>query len=193
MKKMSTTVLSWGVFLTVLLFASCAKDGATGPAGPAGPQGTNGAAGTAGVAGPKGDTGTANVIYSAWLDATFRVDTTSLPDSLWFTQINAPKLTAAIVNSGEIKVYMNLGSSTNPLVVPLPYFDGGVIVQPYFATGGIEVDANINLSTRTSSTGAKSLQYRYILIPGGANARQATSTVDWNNYASVQKYLNLMD
>ncbi len=193
MKHMSTSILSCFILFSVLLISSCSKDAETGPAGPAGPQGPSGPAGAAGAPGPKGDTGTANVIYSAWLDATFSVDQASLPDSVWFTLINAPKLTPDIINNGEIKVYMNLGSSTTPAVVPLPYFDGGVIIQPYFFATRIEIDANVNLSTQTISQGVKTLQYRYILIPGRVNARKAQDDVDWNNYASVQKYLNLKD
>src|SRR4051812_48308804 len=60
-----------------LLFAYCKK----GDTGPAGPAGANGAAGTPGAAGPtgpqgaKGDTGTANVIYSQWLDVAYDADT----------------------------------------------------------------------------------------------------------------------
>ena len=55
-----------------LFFTACSK---TGPTGPAGPAGQDGAAGAAGPAGPKGDTGTANVIYSPWLDVTYKPDT----------------------------------------------------------------------------------------------------------------------
>src|SRR5215217_3270814 len=59
--------------IVVTFFVACQK-GDTGPAGPAGPAGAagaNGANGPQGPAGPQGDPGTANVIYSDWLDVTF--------------------------------------------------------------------------------------------------------------------------
>ncbi len=57
------------VLFTLVIFASCQKEGDEGPAGPAGPAGSQG---------PKGDTGVANVIYSEWLDVEFEAQVPTL-------------------------------------------------------------------------------------------------------------------
>jgi hypothetical protein len=187
-------------FLTVALFTiifviSC-KKGDTGPAGPAGPAG---AAGAAGAQGPKGDSATANVTYSAWLDVSFLADTVRDPsthvlDTLdFYAVIAAPKLTATVISQGDIKVYLNFGTSANPDVVPLPYtdviFTNGVSIVPDFVPGQIILTSNVNPSTRTDSEGKK-LQYRYIIIPGTKPA-SLNPNLKWSDYNSVKKYLNL--
>ncbi|MDQ6814441.1 MAG: collagen-like protein [Bacteroidota bacterium] len=179
-----------------ILFASCAKDGpagATGPAGPAGPAGPTGAAGVPGTPGAPGATGTANVIYSAWLNVTFTgADTTG-----WFAQIPAPQLVDSIINKGDIKVYVNLGSDSanNQLVAPLPITDflvTGATVNPYFQIQKINLVSDGNMSSRTIRT-YHYLQYRYILVPGGKAGGRYANGIDWNDYAQVKKYLRLND
>ena len=193
MKKISLSVLSC-MLVAMVLFSSCAKDG---PAGATGPAGANGAAGPAGPAGPAG---TANVIYSAWLDVGYAVDTVhngAAIDTIGFiANIPAAKMTATIINSGEIRVYWNINSTTNPVVIPLPCADvfNGFFINPFFfiTTAGvstIQLYANDNYGTYTSS-GVKYSQYRYILIPGGTTAR---SVINWNDYAAVKAYLHLTD
>ena len=103
------------------VFQSCSKEGPAGPAGPQGPQGPQGTPGSNGTAGPAGPAGTANVIYSAWLDVTFAA--AQAPDTLLYAEIAAAKLDNNILNTGEMKVYMNWGSTTDPDIVPVPYFD----------------------------------------------------------------------
>lgn len=180
-----------------LFFANCQK-GDAGPAGPKGDTGATGAAGAAGAQGAKGDTGVANVIYSAWLDVAYAADTFRnagvLDTAGFFANITAPKLTAAILNGGEIKVYWNFGSSTAPAVSPLPYFDviyDFISIQPDFYVGRIFLYATGNYSTFTQNN-VKRNQYRYILIPGGVNAR-VVQPVDWNKYDEVKAYLGLKD
>jgi hypothetical protein len=65
-----------------------------------------GAAGSPGATGPKGDTGTANVIYSPWLDVTYGLDTVHNNDGtidtvLWGCTvsrlINSPRLSSTEV------------------------------------------------------------------------------------------------
>ena len=166
---------------------SCSKDGPAGPAGatgPAGPQGPGGAQG------PAGQPGTANVIYSDWIDtATWVVDTMhngAVIDTLGYhADLAVPALDTNMLNHGEIKVYMNLGSNpTFPVVFPLPYNDGQVFIDPIFAPNLIELQSNANL-------GIPKIPFRYILIPGGTHARQAK--INWNNYNEVKAYLGLKD
>ena len=184
MKKINLLFTFCFLLTASFIYTSC-KKGDAGPQGPAGPAGP---AGPTGTTGPKGDTGVANVIYSAWLDVAFAEDVDN--PGTWFGQINAPKLVSDIVNKGEVKVYWNLGSAAEPLVTPIPYFDGGTIINPLFETGSIYLLSNANVGTVTDA-GIKYQQYRYILIPGGKPARMAT--INWNNYAEVKKYLGLTD
>jgi hypothetical protein len=182
----------------VLLLASCSKDGAKGDTGPAGPAGPTGAAGAAGV---QGAAGTANVIYSAWIDVIFDpvVDSTVTPlDTIaWTAEIPAAKLDNAILTNGEVKVYMNVSTSDNPAVFPLPITDlfaltGVQNVNLYFIPGAIELYSTEDASTFTTTGGKKAWQFRYVLIPGGTAAR-SSKIIDWNNYAAVKAYLGLKD
>ena len=142
----------------VLVMASCSKTGPTGPAGATGPAGP---AGPTGAAGATGAAGTANVIYSSWTTLPFVADTVhngAIIDTVgshyyW----SVPKLTVDILNKGEIKVYINFGTTAAPDVVPVPYFDGQYIINDEFLTSEIDIFANVYIN----------LPFRYILIPGG--------------------------
>jgi len=105
MKTKSSSTLLASLVVITLIFTQCQK-GDVGPAGPTGPTGP------AGSTGPKGDSGTANVIYSPWLDVAYAADTIhsgAIIDTIGFyATITAAKLTNAILTSGEIKVYLNL-------------------------------------------------------------------------------------
>ncbi len=182
------------LFLLVVtfLFSQC-KKGDTGPAGPAGPAGGTG---PAGPPGPKGDTGTANVIYSQWLDVAFLPDTIqngSIIDTIGFyANIPAAKLDTGIISHGEIKVYLNLGSSANPAVAPLPYFDvySGISISPTFFIQNIALYSNADAGTVTQN-GVKFLQYRYILVPGGTGG--IFKPGNWNDYDQVKIIFGLKD
>ncbi|MDI3321879.1 hypothetical protein [Pinibacter soli] len=188
-----------------LLVYSCQKGdagpaGPTGPTGPTGATGANGKDGKDGSTGSKGDTGTANVIYSAWLDIGFQPTTVkdpkdpSLLDTTgYFAQIAAPKLSSAIVNTGEVKVYMNEYDPETEIttVYPLPFDDGTIKAVLSFYEQTITIKANKDISTISYSPNPnKSYQFRYVLIPGGVKD-QSTSKIDWNNYAEAKSYLGI--
>ena len=201
MKARSCLTLLVSLLAIALLTTQCQK-GDTGPAGPAGAAGAAGPAGPAGATGPKGDTGTANVIYSPWLDVTYNaLDTIHNPDGtidtvLWGASITATKLTQAIIDKGEIKVYFNWGTQANPDVSPLPILDPfftGLVINPEFVVQRIDLYSNFNAGTVTQG-GQKYLQYRYILIPGSvASGRLAKPAINWNNYNEVKAYFGLTD
>jgi len=93
-----------------MLIVSCGKQGATGPAGPAG---------------PKGDSASGSVIYSDWLDVTYKADTIHDPqgkiDTLgYYAIVNVPKLTATMLNTADVKVYINTSDASDPVIYPLP-------------------------------------------------------------------------
>ncbi|MGZ3924359.1 MAG: collagen-like triple helix repeat-containing protein [Flavisolibacter sp.] len=173
----------------VTLVISCSKTGpagATGPAGPAGPQGPSGAAGPAGVPGAPG---TANVMYSDWIASTWKPDTTmtgTVIDTVgWFFDITAAKLDTAILNRGEVKTYLNISTNAaTPVIFPLPYTDGQLIINPIYAPQIIELISNLRLND--------GLKVRYVLIPGGTHARTG-NTINWNDYNQVKTYLGLKD
>jgi len=183
-------------YLAIVLFAAifivACKKGDTGPAGPAGPAG---AAGAAGAPGPKGDTGTANVIYSAWTNVTFTpliLDTISpgVVDTTWGGTLAAPKLTADLLSKGKIEVYYNFGTVANPDVVPLPLTDlifTGLNIQIDLAVGNIFLSSNGNV-TSGRLQGPNSGQYRYVLIPGSVPA-----SINAKDYNSVKNYFKLPD
>src|SRR5687767_13735537 len=173
--------------LAVALTITACKKGDTGPQGEKGDKGDTGATGNTGV---KGDAGTANVLYSPWLDLTFSLDQAS---GVFFTQITEAKVTDDLLSTGEIKVFINFGTAANKVITPLPFSEGDAQITPFYAPGTIELDANVNASTATNpTTGNKVRQYRYILIPGGATVRM-DKKIDWNNYEEVKAYLGLKD
>ena len=197
MKAKSSLTFLVSLVAIALVFTQCQK-GDTGPAGPAGPAGAAGAAGPAGAPGPKGDTGTANVIYSPWLDVTYAADTIHIGSTIdtlwWLANITAAKLTQTVLDRGEIKVYMNWGTQAAPDVAPLPLLDvffTGLVINPEFLLQRIDLYSNFNASTQTQG-GQKFLQYRYILIPGSVPSGRIRH-IDWNNYNEVKAFLGLTD
>ncbi len=168
------------MLLSLFVFAACQKEGPAGADGPAGPQGPQG------PSGPAGPAGTANVIYSDWLDVEFlpNDDSTS-----WAGEIAAAKLDAEILAKGEIKVYVNFGTADDPLVFPLPYFDGLFIINPVFVEGFIGVMGNVDAGTITED-GDTFFQYRYVLIPGSVLATKPDN-VNLDNYEEAKLFLNL--
>lgn len=194
----------------VMSVISCGKDGGTGPAGPAGTDGTDGTTGPAGPTGPQGPagpqgpkgedgTGSGTVIYSEWLDVAYLPDTIHTAgggiDTVgYYATINAPKLTLALLNTAEVKVYLNGNTAADPVIYPLPYHgSNGLNIQVSAHEQTISLESNGDISTHTdNSTGRKYQQYRYVIIPGTTQARSAVS-VDWSDYNAVKAYLGLKD
>lgn len=172
--RLSVAILSISFVVSACSKASDGKDGAPGATGPA---------------------GTANVISSAWQDVAFAINSNQ---TAYVGVMTAPKIVDSIVNKGDVKVYINVNTTTSPAASPLPYsvnfFSTDTTslvytVYPIIQTGKVSLYANADFSTFTDN-GAKYFQYRYIIIPSGANARSA---IDWNNYAQVKEYLHLKD
>lgn len=177
----------------VLSCGACSKEGDAGPAG------ETGAPGPVGPSGPAGADG-AGIIYSDWLDVAYDpivgdYDGDGLEDdtAAYETVIPAAKLTTDILTTGEIKVFINIGTADDPVIYPLPYTDlfAGYSINPTFAAQEIYLLATNSFQTFTDSeNGKKYQQYRYILIPGGTAAREGKK-IDWNNYSEVKAYLKL--
>jgi hypothetical protein len=168
--------------LCLLLFNACSKDGPTGL------KGDTGAAGATGAAGQNGNAG---VIYSSWMYAHSFNDSTVDNSAIKVGYVDAPKLTATILNSGEVKVYFTYG--------------GGTFILPYTSNAGGKPNTisftpmlskilmyRFTFDNTNSVALSTLLQYRYVIIPGGVAARTGTK-VNWDNYAEVAAYLGWKD
>ncbi len=179
---MKTNVLSIKTVLimalSMALVTSCSsedgEDGATGPQGeqgPAGPAGPQGEQGEQGAQGEQGEPGTANVIYSEWVD-------TELGNSIVSTSasfdIEAPEIGPDMLNFGTILVYgrrIELPGDGN-IVYPLPIVFGAARQQSYyFRAQSDEIIITVVANEEGESVGDGSFleQYRYVLIPGGVS------------------------
>jgi len=137
-----------------------------------------------GDTGPKGDTGNANVAYSAWLNVQYAQQVPQPGDTFYTATITAPKITDSVVSKGDVRVYVNTGTSAAPEIVSLPL---STIIIPFISKGKIDLQAADNYSTVTS-TGLYS--YRYVIIQGSAPARM---NVNLNDYNTVKRLYNIPD
>lgn len=180
-RYLSPLVLLSGLFL-VMLIVSCGKQGATGPAGPAG---------------PKGDSASGSVIYSDWLDVTYKADTIHGPqgkiDTLgYYAVVNVPKLTATMLNTADVKVYINTSDASDPVIYPLPYSgQSGLYIEVSAYTQNIQLYSNGQVGTVVTN-GKKIQQYRYMIVPGNTKAT-TSNNVKWSDYTAVKAYLGLKD
>jgi hypothetical protein len=183
--------------VAALLIVSCSKTGdtgpagatgatgATGPAGANGTNGTNGAKGDTGATGAKGDTGTANVIYSTWLQVAF---TANGEGGQYIASIPAPDLTMGILDSGDVRVYCSFAPG-HQAVSALPTSDWAYSLEE----GKIDLTAMHDASSTPAGPNAYMFEYRYIIIPGGVMASGIKAGINWNDYKQVAAYLHLPD
>lgn len=177
MKTLQFTKQFLIVVLISSLFVACSKedgeDGAVGPQGPQGEQGIQGEAGEDGEdgedgeQGEKGDTGTANVIYSEWLDSPIVDADDNIESPTANGDIDAASLSQEIVDQGTVLVFGKVEANDN--VYTLPFIGNqGVSYYYYYKLETI----NIRLATVDGSDIGSPLfsQYRYVLIPGGVEA-----------------------
>lgn len=159
-------ITSCSLLAALFLLGSCKK----------GDVGATGATGATGDSGATGATGTANVLYSAWQDVTFTAATSS-GSTYYYVDITADSLTTAIATNGDVRVYINIGTSDDPAIVSFESL--GIVIA---GTGIIELQ---------SSSDYSGYPVRYVLIPGGVSVNAKTASIDWSNYKEVQKYLGI--
>lgn len=170
---LSPLALLSGLFF-IMFIASCSKQGATGPAG------------------PKGDS--TSVIYSDWLDVTYQADTVHTTQGTidtigYYALINAPQLTLSMLNTADVKVFINSSDASDPVIYPLPYYGGsGLYIEVSAYTQKIQLYSNAQMSTVVSN-GKKLQQYRYMIVPGNTAAK----ATNWSDYTAVKAYLGLTD
>ncbi|NWL01989.1 hypothetical protein DM790_14285 [Flavobacterium collinsii] len=176
--KFSKTIIT--IFLLAISTISCSSD--------------DGKDGVDGVDGAPGATGTANVIYSSWMTAPVAVAETIDGTSGLSTTINAPELSADILAKGTVLVYMSFGSGTYQL--PYTSTAGGAVntVTPILSLQKIKLFRFKHVGDGTTVGLPTSLNWRYILIPGGVQAATAkTAKVDYSkmSYEEVCAYLKI--
>ncbi len=178
--------------LGAFLFVACsAEDGETGPTGPAGPAGPQGAQGDQGPQGEQGDPGTANVIYSDWIDSEFDANIIATGSSF---DIDAPDMTQEIIDSGVIMVFgRNIPVIGTPDVFQLPHVSND---NRYFFSAEDAEQLRITVSsTEGASVGTTFFEdYRYVLIPGGQPATNPVSKsyVDFSKL-TYQQLIDMFD
>jgi len=164
------------IFLLAIFAISCSSDD-----------------GTDGQAGAPEATGTANVIYSAWLTAPVAAVESVDGTSGMSTSLVAPELTEDILSKGTVLVYVSFGSGS----FSLPYTStAGGFVNTITAISSLkkiklfrfrhDQAATVNIPT--------SLNWRYILISGGVVAATSkTAKLDYSkmSYQEVCSHFNI--
>ena len=148
-------------FFLLIITISCSSD-----------DGTDGVNGVDGAPGPAG---TANVIYSGWLNAPAGTPETIDGTSGLSTSIAVPQLTADIMAKGTVLVYMSFGSGTNIYTLPYTSTAGGSAntITAIASLNNIKLFRFKHANDGTTVALPASLNWRYILIPGGAAATTA--------------------
>jgi hypothetical protein len=183
------TAIGWGAPTNLVgptgLQGPTGPQGATGPQGIQGPTGLQGPQGLIGPAGATGATGAAGtpaqVIYSPWITSPYNSrDTTVDGTCLRMRHIDAPSLSATILNQGLMITYMRVGS-IGPYALPYTSDAGGATntVNCIYNQQKILLYRHTFNTCRFNSGIAEaypgqpvlvnlpqSLEYRYVLIPG---------------------------
>lgn len=170
------------IFLLAISTISCSSD--------------DGKDGVDGVDGAQGATGTANVIYSAWINAPAGTPETIDGTSGLSTSFAVPQLTADIMSKGTVLVYMSFGSGTNVFALPYTSTAGGAVntITAISNLNSIKIFRFKHANDGTTVALPASLNYRYILIPGGVQATTSKTTkVDYAkmSYEEVCGHFNI--
>lgn len=165
--------------------------GDTGATGPRGATGATGPRGATGATGPQGPAGTANVIYSGWVSfQQAERDTLIDGTNLKVNHLPAPRLTQAIIDNGAIQVYMRFGTT----VLTLPYTaraGSRPNTVSFIPRPGRLLITRFTHDHTPPYLGFGSVQFRYVLIPGGLSA--SLPNLDLSDYDAVRAAFNIID
>jgi hypothetical protein len=188
MKKIHILIVS--VFVTVLILA-CSKgeQGDIGPVGNAGSKGLTGDKGEIGISNSKG------MLVSSWFEAKptdwLPLSNTAFNNKYYLIR-NISALTKDVVSRGGVYVYVQLSNST--AVYPLPYsvftpteIHLSCVINNLGTTPGFQFNID---TVRLNGKVTDNYKFRVVIIP---TAARISGNVDWSNYESVKKYLNLND
>ncbi len=185
--------------MSIVLITSCSsddgEDGAQGPQGEQGEQGATGPQGPQGDQGEQGEPGTANVMYSDWVNTELG---NSIATSSASFDIDAPEIDPDMLNFGTILVYgRRIDAIDGNTVYQLPMVFGAARQQSYFfvaTDGNIRISVHANEEGDTVGDGTFLAQYRYVLIPGGVSTSgKSGSDMDFSKmtYEEVVDYFNI--
>ena len=176
------------LILTLFSFFFACQKGEQGDIGPAG------AKGIAGVTGDKGEVGINNskgMLVSPWVEVK-AAEWQAFGSNAFRVAFTLPALTTDIANKGNVYFYMQPAGAS--FVYPMPYSEGngakffGNLVNVnntqglYLYYGFIPALGSFKLTT--------DYKFRLVIIPAAA---RITTQIDWGNYESVKKYLDLKD
>ena len=198
-----------------MLVTSC-KKGDTGPAGPKGDTGATGSTGATGATGAPGTNGkdgkdgtNAQVFYSDWITLNLtEIDHTDgeqpdMADFDFMQSISAPKITADILDKGQIFVYVK--NSLGTIFSIDNYYgiyDKDVTGDYRYALSHSYSVGQVNLYTsfNINKINALNNKVRYIIIPGvtpsgriavGAAAGHTVEELKKMSYAEITKLLGI--
>lgn len=139
--------------------------------------------------------GTANVIYSSWttLDSAVR-DTTIDGSDMKVSHIDAPQLSQEILDQGVVNVYMEFSDD----IYPLPYtgYAGGASnVMDFLPRLNKLFITRFTMDNSASVGFNSSLEFRYVLIPGGvaAKSKMSKDQIKKMPYSEVKKRFGIRD
>ena len=206
-------MLLYAFAAAALLLTACHKTGPMGPQGATGAKGdtgatgapgANGANGANGATGAKGDTGTANVIYSAWITPSSYLSSTAAGITHLDADIPAAQITQAMLDSGSVQVYGKLtvydttvwkAGQVSQLPISVTFRNRN---QTYIDTwsalvtvGNVRIDFVDDRNFYTSLTPTS--QFRYVIIPGAVLAGVTKHHINLNNYNEVKQTFKLKD
>ena len=157
--------------------------GTKGDKGDPGTPGTNGTNGATGEKGDKGDPGTANVIYSGWFTPNAS-DWQKLSDINYIYTIPEGKITQDIVDRGVVLAYSRQNANSASYLLPLTLTTPSSISNYNVGISTEKIIINFLELLEPSGKPANNLQFRYVIIPGGVQAR---ANLDYTNFGAVAR------
>ncbi|NGP88234.1 collagen-like protein [Fodinibius halophilus] len=143
--------------------------------------------------------GTANVMYSSWVNPPQWNGSTQTTTKYRYFDISANAMTQDIIDKGIVKVYTNFNT---PSVYSLPLAKAGSPGNPNYSyffqlnpqqlrIAYMNPDAT---GTLPNALGTSS-EFRYVLIPGGKHlktkAKAGELPIDLNDYEQVKRYFGI--
>jgi hypothetical protein len=177
--KKTTLLMNVCLISGILLFNSCAKDGAVGPAG------TNGAVG------PTGPTGNANVhsqtiTVNSWNWTHF--GTQGQPGDGYQANILYPAITQEIIDKGMVMVYQISNNAAIPLPITIFSKAGSNYSRTFtYAIGVGEIDFAVFDSDFITIAPSSTMTFKVVVASG----MKGKPNIDWNNYNEVKQMFSL--
>ena len=182
--------------LILLLFSFPLLVGCEGPQGPQGPEGPEG------PVGPAGEKGTANVVYSSWIDVTW--DGGGAYGR--YMNISESRVTEDFLNTGAIQMYLKFENSNGSFITPLSFIDGNHELHCFAALSSDPQQPSNGIILQLDHVAGQPIEQnaidyfadqevRYVLIPGGVAAKSMMSIEEIKEmpYHMIKKHFGIRD